>query len=54
MDASACGVKALQRSFPDEALSIIARGLGRGFDEPIDLPNGRDAPHVLGSAAHAF
>ena len=27
---------------------------GREFDEPIALPNGRDAPHDLGSAANAL
>jgi hypothetical protein len=27
---------------------------GREFDEPIALPNGRDASHDLGSAANAF
>jgi hypothetical protein len=35
---------ALQRSLPDEALTIVARGFGREFDEPIALPYGRDAP----------
>lgn len=32
----------------------VACGLGREFDEPIVLPNERDAPHDLGSAANAF
>jgi hypothetical protein len=27
---------------------------GRKFDEPIALPNGRDAPMTLASAANAF
>jgi hypothetical protein len=32
--------------YPDEAISIVARaGFRREFDEPIALPNGRDAPH---------
>jgi hypothetical protein len=40
---------------PDEALTIVARAaFGREFGEPIALPNGRDAPHDLGSAANAF
>ena len=56
MDASAmgCEAKALQRSLPDEALSSSRPGFGRESDEPIALPNGRDAPHDLGSAANAF
>jgi hypothetical protein len=53
--AMACEAKALQRSFLDEALSIVARaGFRREFDEPIALPNGRGAPIDLGSAANAF
>jgi len=48
-----CVAKALQRSLPDEAYRR-ARTLAVKFDEPIALPNGRDAPHDLGSAANAF
>jgi len=36
------------------ALSISRAGFGREFDERIALPNGRDAPIDLGSAANAF
>jgi hypothetical protein len=44
-DRAGCEVKALQRSLPDEALgNRRSAGFGRGFDEPIALPNGRDAP----------
>ena len=45
IDASAmeCEAEALQRSWPYEALRIAA-GFGSEFDEPIALPNGRDAP----------
>jgi hypothetical protein len=43
--AMACEAKALQRSFLDEALSTVARAFA--FDEPIALPNGRDAPPGL-------
>ena len=40
-----CEAKALRRSFPDEALTKYRRaGFGREFDEPIAMPNGRDAP----------
>ncbi len=55
MDASAMGreAKALQRSLTRRQVSSRAR-FGREFDEPIALPNGRDAPHDLGSAANAF
>jgi hypothetical protein len=50
----ACEAKALQRCFLDEALSIVAGGFRREFDEPIALPNGRDTPTDLSSAANAF
>ena len=50
----ACEAKALQHSLPNEALSISRAGFGREFDERIALPNGRDAPIDLGSAANAF
>ena len=53
-ERTGCEAKALQRSLPDETLSILARAFGREFDEPIALPNGRDAPHDLDSAANAF
>jgi hypothetical protein len=49
MDASARD----ERSLPDEALNIVARGFGREFDEPIALPNGRYA-HDLGRAPMRF
>jgi hypothetical protein len=52
--ALACQAKALQHSLPNEALSISRAGFGREFDERIALPNGRDAPIDLGSAANAF
>jgi hypothetical protein len=39
-----CEAKALLRLLPDEALSIVARGFSREFDEPIALLNRRDAP----------
>jgi hypothetical protein len=43
-ERTGCEVKALQRSLPDAALSILARGLWpREFDETIALPNGCDA-----------
>ena len=43
-ERTGCEVKALQRSLPDEALRSSRAGFGREFDEPIALPNGRDAP----------
>jgi hypothetical protein len=46
-NAMACEAKALQRSFLDEALSNRRAGFRREFDEPIALPNGRDAPPGL-------
>jgi uncharacterized small protein (DUF1192 family) len=48
MEASAiaCEAKALQHSFPNEALSIVSAGFRREFDERIALPNGRDAALV--------
>jgi hypothetical protein len=36
-----------------EAKASPRAGFGREFDEPIALPNGRYAPHDLGSAANA-
>ena len=56
MEASAIAfeAKALQRSFLNEALVSSRAGFRREFDERIALPNGRDAPIDLGSAANAF
>jgi hypothetical protein len=56
MDASARDVRQRrQRSLPDETAKYPrARALAENSDEPIALPNGRDAPLHLDSAANAF
>ena len=55
MDTSVmgCEAKALQHCLPDEALSIVAPGFGREFDEPSLWRTGAMPPY-LGSAAMRF
>jgi hypothetical protein len=55
MDASAmgCEAKALRRSLPDEALSIVARALAVNSTNRSLCRTGA-MPHDLGSAANAF
>jgi hypothetical protein len=52
--AMACEAKALQRSFLDEALSIVARAFAANSTSRSLRRTGAMPPMDLGSAANAF